>query len=127
MITCARDLERMLNAKRRNRGSINFISEEPKFTIKDGKVLDVAPYPYYESNLIIEESMLLANETVAEFMYHTELPFVYRVHEAPNKEKVLEFKKFVSSFNYNFVVHQSMHASEYQKLLDDIKARRKSA
>lgn len=92
MITCARDLERILNAKRRNRGSINFISEEPKFTIKDGKVLDVAPYPYYESNLIIEEFMLLANETVAEFMYHTELPFVYRVHEAPNKEKVLEFK-----------------------------------
>ena len=121
MLTCARDLERILNAKRRNRGSINFISEEPKFTIKDGKVLDVAPYPYYESNLIIEEFMLLANETVAEFMYHTELPFVYRVHEAPNKEKVLEFKKFVSSFNYNFVVHQSMHASEYQKLLDDIK------
>lgn len=105
MIVCARDLERILNAKRRNRGSINFISEEPKFTIKEGKVLDVAPYPYYESNLIIEEFMLLANETVAEFMYHTELPFVYRVHEAPNKEKVLEFKKFVSSFNYNFVVH----------------------
>lgn len=122
MITCARDLERILNTKRKNRGSINFISEEPKFTFdKNGKVTSVAPYPYYESNLIIEEFMLLANETVAEFMYHTELPFVYRVHEAPNKEKVLEFKKFVAPFNYNFVVHQSMHASEYQKLLDAIK------
>lgn len=122
MILRARDLERLLNAKRKNRGGIDFVSEEPKFTFdKDGKVVDVQPYPYYESNLIIEEFMLLANEMVAEFMYHTELPFVFRVHEAPNKEKVSEFKKFVSSFNYNFVVRQTMHASEYQKLLDDIK------
>lgn len=121
MIKNMRDLERILNAKRRARGSINFIGEEPKFTLsEDGRVLDIAPYPYEESNLIIEEFMLLANETVAEFMYHTELPFVYRVHEAPTNEKIQEFRRFVASFNYKFIAHKTVHASEYQKLLDEI-------
>ncbi len=115
------ELQGILSAKRAARGSINFINDEPKITLdENGKVLNVEPYPYDRSNLIIEEFMLLANETVAEFMYHTELPFVYRVHEAPQKEKLKVFSNLAKAFGYNFPIRQTVHPTQFQELLDEI-------
>lgn len=101
MILDARDLAIILNKKRQRRGSINFETKECKVVLdKDGNVASIEPYPYLFSNGIIEEFMLAANEAVAEFMCSKQLPFVYRTHEQPDREKMIEFAKFVSTCGY---------------------------
>ncbi len=122
MLDNAADLAKILNAKRKARGSINFQSRESKIVLNaDGSVKSIERYPYELSNNIIEEFMLLANETVAEFMYHTQLPFVFRVHEKPSAEKLEVFKQFVSAFGYNFLIRQNVYPMQFQEMLDKIK------
>lgn len=122
MLTDAADLAKILNAKRKARGSINFQSRESKIVLNpDSSVKSIERYPYELSNNIIEEFMLLANETVAEFMYHTQLPFVFRVHEKPSAEKLEVFKQFVSAFGYNFLIRQNVYPMQFQELLEKIK------
>ena len=120
MIKNAYALAGILNKKRQKRGAINFETKECK-VILDGKgnVEKIEPYPYLVSNGIIEEFMLAANETVAEFMCNLELPFVYRTHEEPDGEKMLEFKKFVESCGYK-IEKGKMHPSKLQKLLAEV-------
>ncbi len=120
MIKNAYALAGILNKKRQKRGAINFETKECK-VILDGKgnVEKIEPYPYLVSNGIIEEFMLAANETVAEFMCNLELPFVYRTHEEPDDEKMLEFKKFVESCGYK-IEKGKMHPSKLQKLLAEV-------
>lgn len=121
MLSDMHDLQGILTARRDSRGSINFISDEPKITLDEkGKVLNIEPYPYDRSNLIIEEFMILANETVAEYMYHTELPFVYRVHEPPQTEKLKVFSALAKAFGYDFPLRQTVYPAQFQKLLDEI-------
>lgn len=122
MLNTMNELQGILSSKRRERGAINFVSDEPKFTLDEkSQVLNVEPYPYDRSNLIIEEFMILCNETVAEFMYHTELPFVYRVHEEPQKEKLQVFRALCLTFGYSFMIRQTVHSSELQKILDEVR------
>lgn len=116
------ELQTILSKRRRERGSINFVSGEAKIILdKNDNVIAVEPYPYDRSNLIIEEFMLLANETVAEFMYHTQLPFIYRVHEPPQKEKLTTFKNLAQTFGYSFAIRQNVYPAQFQQLLDEIK------
>ncbi len=84
-------------------------------------MLDVSRYPYVVSNSIIEEFMLLANQTVAEFMFHTDFPFVYRIHEQPTREKIEIFSKFVEGCGFKFPLTSTTHGTQLQKLLEDIK------
>lgn len=124
MLETMAELAKILNAKRHARGSINFVSRESKIILNaDNSVKSIERYPYEQSNNIIEEFMLLANETVAEFMYHTELPFVYRTHEAPSTEKLETFKQFVSAFGYKFDIHQKVYPMQFQELLNEIKGK----
>lgn len=124
MLETMAELAKILNEKRHARGSINFVSRESKIILNaDGSVKNIERYPYEQSNNIIEEFMLLANETVAEFMYHTELPFVYRTHEVPSTEKLEIFKQFVSAFGYKFNIHQKVYPMQFQELLDEIKGK----
>lgn len=96
MIKDMYDLSEILRKRRDARGSINFDTKESKIILDEaGNVVDIKPYNYTVSNGIIEEFMLVANETVAEFAVENGLPFVFRVHEFPDKEKMTEFKKFV--------------------------------
>ncbi len=89
-------LARILHKKRKQRGSIDFNLPEPKIALgEDGFPTAVAAYEVGISNQIIEEFMLLANETVAKFAVENNLPFVYRVHEDPSADKLEAFNDFL--------------------------------
>ncbi|MDE6967491.1 MAG: ribonuclease R [Clostridia bacterium] len=120
LICNAYDLSRILNKKRQQRGSINFETKECKVILNEkGNVAEIKPYPYLVSNSIIEEFMLIANETVAEYIFHMELPFVYRTHEEPDGEKMIEFRKFVESCGYK-MERGKVYPSKLQKLLAEV-------
>lgn len=120
LICNAYDLSRILNKKRQQRGSINFETKECKVILDEkGNVAEIKPYPYLVSNSIIEEFMLIANETVAEYIFHMELPFVYRTHEEPDGEKMIEFRKFVESCGYK-MERGKVYPSKLQKLLAEV-------
>ncbi|MEG1790639.1 MAG: ribonuclease R [Clostridia bacterium] len=121
MLKTMAELAKVLGKKRLERGSINFQSRESKIVLNsDDSVKSIERYPYALSNNIIEEFMLLANETVAEFMFHTDLPFVYRVHEVPSREKLEVFKQFVMAFGYNFILNQNVYPMQFQALLNEL-------
>ena len=83
----------ILNKKRMRRGAIDFDFDECKIILNEfGKPIDIKPYEREIANRMIEEFMLVANETVAEHMFWTQLPFVYRIHEDPDEEKLTTFQ-----------------------------------
>lgn len=86
----ARDLADILRKKREKRGAIDFDFPEAKIKLdSQGMPVDIAPYERRVSNKMIEEFMLLANETVAEHYFWLKVPFVYRVHEEPDEDKIV--------------------------------------
>ena len=93
------ELARVLEKKRKSRGSIDFELEESKIVLDDrGVPVFVGARERGTANKMIEEFMLLANETVAEHFCHMQIPFVYRVHERPELEKINELDLFLSGF-----------------------------
>ena len=119
-------LSKILRSKRMRRGSIDFDLDEAKITLDiKGKPVDVKPYPRGISNRIIEEFMLVCNETVAEYMSWNEAPFLYRVHEEPTIEKLLDFNEFVHNFGYHLKgVGGEIHPKTLQALLEKIRGTR---
>jgi ribonuclease R len=112
-------LSRILNTKRTKRGSVFFESRESVIeTDEKGCVLDVRPYEFGISNAVIEEFMLAANETVAEFISHLELPFVYRVHETPSEEKMEIFKNFMDGLGMKIRMREGIKPREVQSFLE---------
>lgn len=112
------ELSRILRQRRSERGSIDFDMPECKIILNDkGKVVDIKPYERNEATMLIEDFMLAANETVAEEFYWMELPFVYRNHEEPDKEKLEALKIFIKNFGYTIHIGNEFHGKELQKLL----------
>ncbi len=97
------DMKKLMEILRRRRfekGSIDFNISEPKIIMgENGEVSDVVLTKNTVSNMIIEEFMLCCNKTLAEHAFWAQLPFVYRVHEAPKEEKIDTFRKFIALFN----------------------------
>ncbi|MEG0918989.1 MAG: ribonuclease R [Anaerovoracaceae bacterium] len=92
-------LANILSKKKRMRGSLDFDLDEANISLgKDGLVESITIAERRSANKLIEEFMLLANETVAKHFAIKELPFVYRVHENPSLEKMEELKAFLYSF-----------------------------
>lgn len=92
-------LSEILRKKRFERGAIDFDFPEAEIlTDENGEPVEIRTAERGASNRLIEEFMLAANETVAEFAYWAELPFVYRVHEAPSPEKLSAFQLFLKPF-----------------------------
>ncbi|MDD2251242.1 MAG: RNB domain-containing ribonuclease, partial [Candidatus Cloacimonetes bacterium] len=90
---------RILHQRRVDRGSIDFDLEEAKITLDiKGKPVEIKSYEREISSRIIEEFMLVCNETVAEHMNWLNVPFLYRVHEEPDIEKMLDFNEFIHNF-----------------------------
>ncbi|WP_296627231.1 RNB domain-containing ribonuclease, partial [uncultured Negativibacillus sp.] len=87
-IQLMQQLAKILRARRFARGAMNISSNESKFIIKDGRIQDIVPRPTGESERMIEEFMLTANEAAATLAMREEMPFVYRVHEQPPVIKV---------------------------------------
>lgn len=118
MLKNMEELSNILRHKRDQRGCIDFDFDETKLKVDDsGKVIDVTKYERRTSNKIIEEFMLAANETVAENYYWLNIPFVYRIHEEPDEEKIADFSKFIYNFGYTLKGSQEIHPRELQQLL----------
>ena len=116
-----RELAKILSFKRAKRGAIDFKFGESKITLNEnGKPVDVCEYEITVANKIIEEFMLVCNETVAEHFYWLNVPFVYRIHEEPNSEKILSLAQFVKNLGYKLKVSQRVHPKALQQVLEDI-------
>lgn len=113
------ELSALLRARRKKRGSIDFDFPESKILLdKQGRPTEIKPYDRNVATKIIEDFMLLANETVAQDFYWQELPFVYRTHENPDPEKIQQLALFINNFGYAIKNNRDeIHPKEIQKLL----------
>ncbi len=114
-----RDLASILRAKRKKRGSIDFDFPETKMILdENGVPLELRPYDRNVATKIIEDFMLIANETVAEDFFWQEIPFVYRTHDVPDEDKIKKFSTFVNNFGHSLhISNKEVHPKEIQKLL----------
>lgn len=114
-----REVAGILKEKRRKRGSIDFDFPESKIVLDEkGYPVDIHPYERNTATDIIEDFMLLANETVAEDYFWQELPFVYRTHEAPDLDKIKKLDTFIRNFGFYMKTgRENFHPKEIQKLL----------
>ncbi len=112
-------LSQILRGRRQRRGSIDFDFPETKMILdEEGKPLELRPYDRNTATKIIEDFMLLANETVAEEYYWQELPFVYRTHEPPAEDKIRALATFINNFGYSMHIGvNEIRPKEIQKLL----------
>lgn len=115
-------LAAILRKKRHKRGSIDFDFAESKIVLdENGHPLDIKPYERNVATKIIEDFMLIANETVAQHFFWLDIPFVYRTHEKPDPEKIMKLSAFIRNFgHYIKLTGEEVHPKELQKLLDKI-------
>ncbi len=113
------ELARLLRRKRRKRGSIDFDFPETKVKLdEDGCPTDIMPYERNEATRIIEDFMLIANETMAEDCYWQSLPFLYRTHDRPDSDRMRKLSAFLHNFGYTIhMKNHEVHPMELQKLL----------
>ena len=113
------ELSGILREKRRQRGSIDFDFPETKMILdEDGKPIEIKPYDRNVATKIIEDFMLLANETVAEDYFWQEIPFVYRTHESPDEDKIKKLATFIHNFGHSMhISNKEVRPKEIQKLL----------
>lgn len=119
-------LAKMLRKKRIAKGSINFITPEVKFVLdKKGVPVRIIKKEAMDSNNLIEEYMLMANQIVAKHIGGSKkknpLPFVYRVHDLPDDMKLKEFAGFVKTLGYSFDPSGANKPKQFQKLLEEVK------
>lgn len=119
MFMLMQELAEILRGRRHKRGAINFDFPESKIIVDaKGKPLEIKPYERNKATKIIEEFMLIANETIAENFFWQEIPFVYRTHENPDEEKIRKLAIFINNFGYSIKIGQEdIHPKELQKLL----------
>lgn len=122
MFELMRELAAILREKRKKRGSIDFDFPESKIILdRQGNPVEIRPYERNVATKIIEDFMLIANETVAEHFHWMELPFVYRTHDNPDPEKISKLSTFIRNFGYSIRSRQEeIHPKELQKLLAKI-------
>lgn len=122
MFELMKELAGILRDKRKKRGSIDFDFPESKIILdKQGHPVEIKPYERNVATKIIEDFMLIANETVAEHYHWMELPFVYRTHDNPDPEKIDKLGTFIRNFGYSIKSRQEeVHPKELQKLLAKI-------
>lgn len=119
------ELSKILRKRRERRGAIDFNFPEARIIVDEtGKPIEIRRSERRIANRIIEEFMLCANETVAEHMHWLELPFVYRIHEMPDEEKIIKFNKFIHNFGF-FVkgAQGEIHPKAVQNLLEKVEGK----
>ena len=125
------ELAAILRKKRRQRGSIDFDFPESKIILdQKGNPVSIEPYERNVATDLIEDFMLLANETVAQHFYWMEVPFLYRTHETPDTEKIEKLATFIHNFGYHIKIKTSdheVHPKEIQKLLASIEGTEEEA
>ena len=116
------ELSKVLRERRMERGSIDFDFPETKISLtEDGEPVEIGPYDRNPAHKIIEDFMLMANETIAEDYFWQDLPFEYRVHGTPDEEKIDKLQTVIKGFGYYFKSsNDGIHPKEIQKLLKKI-------
>lgn len=119
------ELAKILRKAREERGSLDFDFDEAYISLNEkGIPISITTAERREANKIIEEFMLIANETVAEHFYWMEIPFVYRVHEKPSAEKIEEFKRFIQSFGLSLKGNpENIHPKNLNEILKKIEGK----
>lgn len=116
------ELSEILKKRRHKRGAINFDFPESKIIVDhNGKPVEIRAYERNKATKIIEEFMLIANETIAENFFWQEIPFIYRTHDNPDEEKIKALAIFIHNFGYSIKLgNEDIHPKEIQKLLNKI-------
>ena len=119
------ELANILNQRRAKAGSLNLDIPESKITLNEqGVAIKVEKHDMYFANEIIEQFMLTANETVAEKFYWLEAPFIYRVHEVPDEEKIDELNKFLWNLGYKIKGNKdNIHPKAFAEVLEKVKGK----
>ena len=115
------ELAQLLNKKRVESGSINFDIPETKVVLdENGNVVDIKPYEITIANKIIEEFMLAANMQIAEKFYFLDLPFIYRIHEKPDEEKLRDLNEVLNAYNIHIKAVKNIHPKTLSDILDKV-------
>ena len=119
MLADMEELRQILGEKRRKRGSVNFDLPESKIILdENGKPIDIKPYEKSIATNMIEEFMLVCNETIAENSFWQEMPFMYRSHQEPDEDKLEKMEQFLRGFGYYLRKKDGeIHPRELQKVL----------
>lgn len=119
MLEDMEELQQILGEKRRKRGSVNFDLPESKIILdENGKPIDIKPYEKSIATNMIEEFMLVCNETIAENSFWQEMPFMYRSHQEPDEDKLEKMEQFLRGFGYYLRKKDGeIHPRELQKVL----------
>ena len=117
------ELAKILKNKRAEQGYLNLDIPESKIDLDiNGRVTDISKYETSFANEIIEQFMLKANETIAEKFFWLDAPFIYRVHEEPDIDKVKELNKFLYNFGLKVkIVNEKVYPTEFAKILEEVK------
>ncbi len=120
-IMLMKELAIILNKKRKQAGSIDFDIPETKVVLDENKkVVDIKPYEITIANKIIEEFMLAANMQIAEKFYFLDIPFIYRIHEKPDEEKLRELNEILSLYKLRLKGIKNIHPKTLSNLIDNI-------
>jgi len=113
----------ILNERRRRRGSIDFDLPEAEVILSElGQIEDIVASERNVAHRLIEEFMLLANETVASHLVANDVPSLHRVHEAPDVKKVADFEEFITTLGYSLAAtERGVTPKQFQKLIDRIR------
>ena len=126
MLFKAEELAKILMKKRERRGALDFNFPEPYIHLdENGRPYSIEPYERRIANKIIEEFMLVANETVAEYFYWLGIPFVYRIHETPSSSKIEALNKFIH--NYDLLIKgdtEEVHPKQIQKIIKSVEGKK---
>lgn len=115
----------ILYKKRISRGAIDFDFQECKIILnEEGKAVEIKPDERAIGNRIIEEFMLVCNETIAEHMFWANIPFVYRIHEEPDVEKLQHFNEFVYNLGYVIKYSKEIHPKSLQEVVEKVKGKK---
>lgn len=125
MFELMEELAQILRTKRMQRGAIDFDFKEAKVLVDDeGKPIDVVTRERSVAERLIEEFMLVANETVVEHFHWLDVPFIYRIHEDPKEEKLQRFFEFITNFGY--IVRgtaNSVHPRALQEIIEAVQGK----
>lgn len=116
-----KELAGILNKRRKEEGSIDFDIPDTKVVLdENGNVVNIKPYEITIANKIIEEFMLATNMVIAEKFYHLELPFIYRVHERPDEEKLRMLNEILTNYGKTIKAVKNIHPKTLATIIDEI-------
>ncbi|MBI3018729.1 MAG: VacB/RNase II family 3'-5' exoribonuclease [Deltaproteobacteria bacterium] len=118
------ELKNLLKKQKHARGCLDFDLPEPELVLNlQGEIENVIKRSRLEAHMLIEEFMISANETVAEFMFGRKRPFIYRVHEEPDPSVLAQFQELVHNLGYSLEYQKNPHPKPYSRLLERVEGK----